>query len=51
MPGIKKFWNAILTCNLLRKNFQNSVPEHPVTKTPLDTTFELASEHKAAYHR
>jgi hypothetical protein len=26
MPGRKRFWNAVLACVLLRKNFWNSVP-------------------------
>jgi hypothetical protein len=34
-PRKRRFWNAVLGCILLRKNFQNSVLAHSVTKIPL----------------
>jgi hypothetical protein len=35
MPERKRFWNIVLVCVLLRKNFQNSVLVHSITKIPL----------------
>jgi hypothetical protein len=35
MSGKKKrFWNAVLACILLRKNFWNGVPARSITKIP-----------------
>jgi hypothetical protein len=35
MPAKKRFWNTVLVCILLRKNFWNGVPGCSITKIPL----------------
>jgi hypothetical protein len=35
MPGKKRFHNTVAACVLLRKNFQNGILAHSITKMPL----------------
>jgi hypothetical protein len=41
LPQKKEFWNDILVCVLLRKNFQNGLLVRYVTKIPLDKSKKL----------
>jgi hypothetical protein len=40
-PQKEEFWNDILVCVLLRKNFQNGLLVRCVTKIPLDKSMKL----------